>query len=81
MSGELTNTLRAHRARLGLTQAELADRVGVSRRSINSIERGHYVPSTVLALRLARELGVPVEMLFTLPARDDVTGVGSRAHD
>lgn len=66
MGGELSNTLKMHRARLDLTQAELADRVGVSRRSINSIERGHYVPSTVLAIRLARELGVPVESLFVL---------------
>jgi putative transcriptional regulator len=66
VGGELSNTLKMHRARLDLTQAELADRVGVSRRSINSIERGHYVPSTVLAIRLARELGVPVESLFVL---------------
>ena len=66
MSEELDNMLKMHRARLDLTQAELADRVGVSRRSINSIERGHYVPSTVLALRLARELGVSVEELFIL---------------
>ena len=62
----LHNSLKLHRARLDLTQADLADRVGVSRRSINSIERGHFVPSTVLALRLARELGVTVEDLFTL---------------
>jgi len=66
VESELTNTLKLQRARLDLTQAELADRVGVSRRSINSVERGHYVPSTVLALRLARELGVPVETLFSL---------------
>jgi putative transcriptional regulator len=66
MDGELHNTLKVHRARLSLTQAELADRVGVSRRSVNSIERSHYVPSTVLALRLARELGVSVEELFSL---------------
>lgn len=66
MGGELSNTLKVNRARLDLTQAELADRVGVSRRSINSIERGHYVPSTVLAIRLARELGVSVETLFLL---------------
>jgi len=66
VESELTNTLKLQRARLDLTQAELAERVGVSRRSINSVERGHYVPSTVLALRLARELGVPVETLFSL---------------
>ena len=50
-----------------LTQAELAARIGVSRKSVNAIERGHFVPSTVLALRLAREFGVSVETLFQLP--------------
>jgi putative transcriptional regulator len=62
----LRNSIKVHRARLDLTQAELADRVAVSRKSINAIERGHYVPSTVLALRLARVFGVPVEEVFEL---------------
>jgi putative transcriptional regulator len=66
MNHELNNTLKLHRARMNLTQAELADLVGVSRRSINSIERGHFVPSTVLALRLADVFEIRVEDLFSL---------------
>lgn len=63
---ELANTLKMHRARLDLTQEALADRVGVTRKTINTIENGHFVPSTVLALKLAAALGVPVEELFRL---------------
>lgn len=62
----LSNRLKEARARLGLTQAELALRVGVSRKTINTVENGVFVPSTVLALRLARALGAPVEELFQL---------------
>jgi len=62
----LTNTLRLHRARLGITQEELAERIGVSRKTINTIERERFVPSTVLALKLSRALGVPVEEIFRL---------------
>ncbi|MEE4173327.1 MAG: helix-turn-helix transcriptional regulator [Xanthomonadales bacterium] len=63
----LHNTLKVHRAMRDWTQAELAERVGVTRKSINAIERGHFVPSTVLALKLAQLFGVPVETLFQLP--------------
>jgi len=66
-SERLSNTLKVHRAMQDWTQAELAERVGVTRKSINAIERGHFVPSTELALRLAREFGVSVETLFRLP--------------
>ncbi len=62
----LQNRLREHRARLRLTQAELAERVAVSRKTINTVENGVFVPSTVLALKLARALGVRVEDLFLL---------------
>ena len=62
----LTNTLRLQRARLGITQEELAERIGVSRKTINTIERERFVPSTVLALKLSRALGVPVEEIFRL---------------
>lgn len=62
----LTNTLRMQRARLGITQEELAERIGVSRKTINTIERERFVPSTLLALKLARSLGVPVEEIFQL---------------
>ena len=63
----LHNTLKVQRAMRDWTQAELAERVGVTRKSINAIERGHFVPSTVLALKLARLFGVKVEDLFQLP--------------
>ena len=66
MSDALTNTLRDERARLGWTQAELAERVGVSRKTINTVENGVFVPSTVLALKLAAAIGKPVEQLFAL---------------
>jgi putative transcriptional regulator len=59
--------LKRHRlARDGMSQQELADRVGVSRQTILSIEKGKYHPSIELALRLARVFGVAVEDLFEL---------------
>ncbi|MDP1630002.1 MAG: helix-turn-helix transcriptional regulator [Caulobacter sp.] len=63
---KLANGLKAARTRLDLTQADLAERVGVSRKTINTVENGVFTPSTVLALRLARALGEPVEGLFWL---------------
>ncbi|CAI9120542.1 helix-turn-helix transcriptional regulator [Brytella acorum] len=63
---DLLNTLREERERLGLTQAGLADLVGVSRKTINTVENGVFIPSTVLALRLAAALDRPVEALFQL---------------
>jgi len=62
----LHNTLRVQRAILDLTQGELADRAGVTRKSVNAIEAGRMVPSVLLALKLARVLGVSVESLFSL---------------
>ncbi len=67
MAEGLKNRLREERARLSLTQAELADMVQVSRKTINTVENGVFIPSTVLALRLARALGTTVEKLFQLP--------------
>lgn len=66
----LSNRLRDHRTAAQLTQAGLAMRVSVSRKTINTIENGVFVPSTVLALRLARVLGVQVEDIFTLAYHD-----------
>jgi putative transcriptional regulator len=66
VSSGLTNRLRDERARLGWTQAELAERVGVSRKTINTVENGVFVPSTILALKLAAAIGKPVEALFAL---------------
>lgn len=51
----------------GLTQQELSESAGVSRKSINAIENGVYVPSTVLSLKIAKTLGCKVEDLFQLP--------------
>lgn len=59
--------LKTLRGEAGLTQGELAERVGVTRKTINTVENGVFVPSTVLALKLARALGVTVEALFRLP--------------
>ena len=67
---ELRNTLKVQRARLDWTQEELARRVGVTRKTVNTIENGVYVPSTVLALKMARALGVTVEALFQLAGED-----------
>lgn len=62
----LKNDLRARRSEKGWTQAELAERVGVSRKTINTVENNVFIPSTILALRLARVLETPVEALFWL---------------
>ena len=67
MAAELVNRMRVLRAERSVTQEELATAVGVTRKTINTIETGRYVPSTVLALRLARYFGVPVEAVFSLP--------------
>jgi putative transcriptional regulator len=67
MGERLLNRLREERARRGLTQAALAAMVGVSRKTINTVENGVFVPSTALSLRLARALATTVEALFQLP--------------
>ena len=64
MPERLANGLKERRGELGLTQAELAERVGVTRKTINTVENGIFVPSTLLALKLAEALSVPVERLF-----------------
>jgi putative transcriptional regulator len=69
---DIRNHLRRHRLLTGeMTQQELADRVGVTRQTILSIEKGKYNPSVGLALLLARELGVNVEALFELEEGDE----------
>jgi len=67
MNDRLSNRLREERARRNLTQADLATLVGVSRKTINTVENGVFIPSTVLALRLARALNTSVEHLFQIP--------------
>lgn len=66
MAERLINSLREERAKRGLTQADLAAMVGVSRKTINTVENEVFVPSTVLALRLARAFSIPVESLFQI---------------
>ena len=68
----LGNHLKQHRARLDLTQQDLAERVGVRRQTILAIEKGHYVPSTLLAFLIARELGMRVDDLFELLDGEEV---------
>lgn len=63
---EIRSHVREHRQRAGLTQEELAERIGVTRQTVLSIEKGNYTPSVALALRLAGVLGAPVEALFDL---------------
>ncbi len=66
----MKNTLKVERAILNLTQEELADHIGVSRQTINSIEANRYVPSTVLALKLSEVFSKPVNDFFTLTEDD-----------
>ena len=64
---KLKNRLEELRRKAGLTQQELSEKAEVSRKSINAIENGIYVPSTVLALKIAKTLKCKVEDLFKLP--------------
>jgi putative transcriptional regulator len=66
MAEGLGNRLREERSARGLTQAGLAELVGVSRKTVNTVENGIFIPSTLLALRLARALGCTVEAIFSL---------------
>jgi putative transcriptional regulator len=62
--------VKEERVRLSMTQQELADQLNISRQSIFSIEIGKYVPSTVLALKIAKIFNRPVEMIFILERGD-----------
>ena len=66
----MENYLREYREQANFTQEQLADKVGVSRQSIISIEKGQYIPTTVLALKLAKALKLKVEDLFVLEKGD-----------
>lgn len=66
----MKNTIKVERAKKNLTQADLADRIGVSRQAVNSIETGKFVPSTVLALKMAKVFGTTVEVIFQLEKSD-----------
>jgi putative transcriptional regulator len=66
----MDNTIRVERAKKRITQAELAKQVHVSRQTIHAIENGKFVPSTLLALKIARYFGVSIEDLFILEKSD-----------
>ena len=66
----MKNRIKVERAELDITQADLATKIGVSRQSINAIEKGKYVPSAVLALKIARLFKKPVEDIFSLEDKD-----------
>jgi len=66
----MKNTIKVERAKLNITQADLAQQIQVSKQTINSIETGRFVPSAVTALKIARFFKVPVEQLFELEPDD-----------
>lgn len=68
---ELSNQIKVQRAIRNITQEELATQIGVTRKTINTIETGKFVPSTILAIRMARFFEISVEELFILTERED----------
>ena len=71
MKGKLNNRIRVYRAEHRLSQSDLAQQIGVTRKTISTIEVGRFVPSTIIALKIARHFGVPLEDIFSLD--DDVS--------
>lgn len=66
MEEQIKNNVNEYRSKVGLTQEQLAEKVGVTRQTIIAIERGNYTPSVLLALKLAKTFSVSVESLFTI---------------
>ena len=66
----MKNRIRVARAAVRMTQQQLADAAGVSRQTLNALESGKFVPSTLLALKMARIFGKPVEEIFILEEND-----------
>ena len=64
MAERLANRIKERRSELALTQLQLAETVGVSRKTVNTVENGVFTPSATLAIKLAQALNVPVEQLF-----------------
>lgn len=64
MAERLSNRIKQYRTERGLTQGELAELVGVTRKTVNTVENGVFSPSALLAIKLAAALSVPVEQLF-----------------
>lgn len=69
----MTNGLRDLRAERGWSQSDLAERLGVSRQSVNAIETGRYDPSLPLAFRIAELFGCAIEGVFTSPSKEPTT--------
>lgn len=66
----MKNSIKVERAKQNMTQQDLADKIGVSRQTINSIESQKYIPSTVLALKIAKVFSVKIEEIFELEEDD-----------
>ena len=66
----MKNTIKVERAKKNWTQADLAEKIGVSRQAVNSIETGKFVPSTVLSLKMAKMFETSVEEIFQLEKED-----------
>jgi putative transcriptional regulator len=72
---EMKNTIKVERAKKNWTQADLAQRVGVSRQAVNAVETGKFIPSTVLALKMALAFGTTVDQVFQLEDSDGLVDV------
>lgn len=70
LTEEMKNTIKVERAKLNITQTDLAQEVNVSKQTIHSIETGRFVPSTVLAMKIARFFKTKVELIFELEETD-----------
>jgi putative transcriptional regulator len=66
----MKNTIRVERAKLNISQTELAEAIQVSKQTIHSIETGRFVPSSIIVLKIARHFKVPVESIFELEPGD-----------
>lgn len=66
----MKNTIKVERAKMGISQTELAEGVSVSKQTIHSVETGRFVPSTILALKIARFFKASVENIFELEDSD-----------
>ena len=66
----MKNTIKVERAKKNWTQAELAEKIGVSRQAVNSIETGKYIASSLLALKMAKVFETSVEIIFQLEKND-----------
>jgi len=66
----MKNNIKVERAKKNWTQGDLAEKIGISRQSVNSIEIGKFIPSTVLALKMAKIFGASVESIFQLEKQD-----------